>query len=74
MQVRLGARALFVNRQAMPEPVQPIVFGSFVGFVFRQQMGVAISGSRGCLEPAIAPATVEIEAFDVGFVDGLWGL
>src|SRR5436305_14232719 len=69
MQVRLGARALFVEQRAGRGAIEPHCRGDIVRLVARDQMREAPAGGRCCLEAAVAPAAIEIEPVDRRAVD-----
>ncbi len=69
MQIGLGALAFFVNQVAGPETVEAIGCGERMRLVARQQVSETPARGRRCLEAAVAPAGVEIEALDRRPVD-----
>src|SRR6056297_4344396 len=69
MQVGLVAHAFFVDQVARDETIKAHLRGGRVRFVLGQQMGITKTAGGCGFEAAIAPATVEIEAFDPGLVD-----
>ena len=69
MQVGLIAHPFFVDHQTLLETVKAIGLGGWVRRVMGQQMRKAEARGRRRLEPAIAPAAVEIEPVDMGAVD-----
>src|SRR6056297_2552213 len=69
VQVGLVAHALFVDEIAAREPVEPHLRGHRVRGIAGDEMGVAEPRGGRRLEPAIAPAAVEIEPVDGGLVD-----
>src|SRR5262249_6345836 len=69
VQVGLRTHALLVDHPACAETVEPVSSGVWVRLILGDEMGKTPARSRRRLEAAIAPAGVEIEAVDRGFVD-----
>src|SRR3569833_177943 len=62
VQVGLGAAPVLIDQVPGSEAVQAIRACHRMSLVIRQQMGEAPAGGRRCLESAIAPAGIEIQA------------
>src|SRR3546814_12274240 len=61
LQIGLGARALFIDQLPAREAIEPIACGDRMRLVTGEQMRKAPARRRSRLEPAVAPAAVEIE-------------
>src|SRR5680860_947797 len=69
VQVRLGAHALLVDDAALREAIETVGGRIWGGLAGGDEMGEAPAGGGRCLEAAIAPAGIEIEAFDRRRID-----
>src|ERR1035438_1491298 len=69
VKIGLGALALFVDQMPGCEPVEAKGGSGFVRLVGGQQMGKCPAGCRRCLEAAVAPAGIQIEAIEWSAID-----
>ena len=58
---------MLVDQKARPEPIEIIGCGNFIWPVMGNQIGENMARPGRCLETARSPATIEIEALDIGF-------
>src|SRR3984885_3512807 len=69
VKIGLGALALFIDQMSGCEPVEAKGGSGLMRLVGCQQMGKCPAGRRRCLEAAVAPAGIEIEAIDWSAID-----
>ena len=58
---------MLVDQKARPEPIEIIRCGNFIWPIIGNQIGKNMARPGRCLETARSPATIEIEALDIGF-------